>query len=238
MSDDKAKDILDTLVERRQAGELTHERVGRRRVSGPGSERRSRLFQRLGMADPYDPDAEDRPLALGPVALKLTGKREPAPHAKVRPRQTAKDPSDFRPKVAPAPSPKPQARAQGKDQPKAPPPQAGDAAPPPGPSGAPRLPVRPDAEGGPPRPPVPKRPAFATQEKEKRAGRFRLQRTGSSGPKERKVETNRPLVEPVEEAAPEQPKGRGGNNMGLDDLFGFAGEGRLRRPRSSDKEKE
>lgn len=241
MSEKKAKDILDTLPVRRHAGELTHDRVGRRRTEGLGGPRRRKLFERLGVANPYDPDAKDRPLALGPVALKLTDRRQPAPHARVRdpkkPKAASHDPGAFRPNVPSAPKPKATPRPSPKPTPPpaARPPQ--DDKPPPGPKGAPRLPVRPDlaeATGAPApkRPPVPTRPAFATQDK-KQAGRYRLRRTDAHGPKERKLETNTPLVEKAEEVveAPKRTAGPAGNSAGLDDLFGFSGEGRIRRPK-------
>lgn len=242
MSDERAKDVLDSLPSRRRAGDLTHDKVGRRRTEGPGGERRRRLFDRLGVADPYNPDAKEKPLELGPVALKLTGKRQPAPHLKVRdprkPKSTSQNPASFRPNV-PASKPKPKPPPKPTAPPKPPPSQA--AKPPPGPAGAPRLPVRPDLAGdtptaAPKRPPVPTRPAHKTQDKSG-GRRFRLQRTAATGPKERKVEKNKPLVEKTEEvAATPQPKaGPAGNNMGLDDLFGFSGEGRMRRSKKDDE---
>ena len=83
---------------------------------------------------------------------------------------------------------------------------------------------------------MPTRPAHKTQDKSG-GRRFRLQRTAATGPKERKVEKNKPLVEKTEEvAATPQPKaGPAGNNMGLDDLFGFSGEGRMRRSKKDDE---
>jgi hypothetical protein len=246
VSDKKAKDILDTLPVRRRAGELTHDRVGRRRTEGPGGERRRKIFDRLGVADPYNPDAKDRPLALGPVALKLTDRRQPAPHARVRDPKKKKsashDPGAFKPNVPSAPRARPTPRPTPKAPPKpaAAPPPVSDK-PPPGPKGAPRLPVRPDiaeATGAPApaRRAAPTRPAHATQDK-KKAGRYRLRRTDAHGPKERKVENNTsPLVEKTEEAveAPKRTAGPAGNSAGLDDLFGFSGEGRMRRPKKDE----
>ncbi len=228
-------DILDALPKRRRAGDITHQRVGRRGQSGPGSERRRRLFARLGVADPYDPDAKDRPIELGPVALKLTGKRQPAPHAKVREPKGArsKDPSSFKPSIPSSPRPKP--------TPPAKPPAPAPATPAPGRPGAPKLPVRPELDGdsakAPPRPPIPERPAHETQDR-RRAGRFRLQRTDAHGPKERKAAENEPLTEPVTETPPTPPPRRGPRDGGLDDLFGFSGEGRLRRSRKDKEEPE
>jgi len=229
-------DIIDALPQRRRAGEITHERVGRRGRTGPGSERRRRLFDRLGVADPYDPDAKDRPIELGPVALKLTGKREPAPHAKIRPRKSVgeTDPASFRPRVPSSPKPAPRPTPRPKSAPTA----AAPEGPPPGPAGAPRLPVRPQADSdeteSPARPLIPERPASETQDR-RRAGRFRLQRTEAHGPKERKAAEREPLVEPV--AAPSTPPPRRGpRDGGLDDLFGFSGEGRMRQSRKDSEE--
>ncbi|MFT5587760.1 MAG: hypothetical protein ACI9VR_005373, partial [Cognaticolwellia sp.] len=49
--DTKAKDLLrGGMAERKTLGSGILERVGRRAKSGPGSERRSRLFARLGLS--------------------------------------------------------------------------------------------------------------------------------------------------------------------------------------------
>ena len=57
------------------------ERINRRAHGAPGSERRARLFERIGVANPYDADAKERDIALGPVSLQIDQKRAPAPHA-------------------------------------------------------------------------------------------------------------------------------------------------------------
>jgi hypothetical protein len=57
------------------------ERINRRAHGAPGSERRARLFERIGVANPYDADAKERDIALGPVSLQIDQRRAPAPHA-------------------------------------------------------------------------------------------------------------------------------------------------------------
>ncbi|MDP6932423.1 MAG: hypothetical protein QGG40_05875 [Myxococcota bacterium] len=78
----RAKDILAELEPRcsRQGG-LT-ERVGHRGWGRPKVATSRRLFERLGIADPWDPDSRDGPVGLGSVALKLGERRQPAPHAR------------------------------------------------------------------------------------------------------------------------------------------------------------
>lgn len=103
------------------AGERLSQRVNARWNTAPGSERRSRLFARMGRPDPYDPDAKERPISMGSVALKLDGKRQPAPHARPKERRKKQQSGSFAPNVpsapraparkpkAPAPAPAPQA---------------------------------------------------------------------------------------------------------------------------------
>jgi hypothetical protein len=75
-------ELLEALSDRRLAGERTVDRLGGRRWGTVGGARRERLFERIGLNNPWDPDApEELPVSLGPVALKLTERRQPAPHA-------------------------------------------------------------------------------------------------------------------------------------------------------------
>ncbi|MCB9741136.1 MAG: hypothetical protein H6740_00725 [Alphaproteobacteria bacterium] len=90
------------------AGERLSQRVNARWNTAPGSERRSRLFARMGRPDPYDPDAKERPISMGSVALKLDGKRQPAPHARPKERKK-KQQRPPTPNVPAAPRPKPRA---------------------------------------------------------------------------------------------------------------------------------
>lgn len=71
------------------------ERINRRAHGAPGSERRARLFERIGVANPYDADAKERDIALGPVSLQIDQRRAPAPHAlpKAPPSAASKQPN-------------------------------------------------------------------------------------------------------------------------------------------------
>lgn len=231
----RAKDLVrGGLTERKPLGARIQERVGRRAKSGPGSARRSRLFDRLGLADPYDASAKEKPLSIGPVALKLGEKRRVAPHAAVKDpnkkkRQAAKDPvAKWRPKGVPKAKAKPTA-------PKAAPPKA---APRPQAAAAKGALAKPGSSA----PEAPQeelpRPTLGLPPKAKkaRAGRFRMQRTPSSGPKVRAVAPKAappksveqpPAPKPAEPVNRSAPKG----DLGLDDLFGMGGgEGRMRIP--------
>lgn len=250
MSDDtKAKDLLRGGMRAREPiGSRMLDRVGRRRKQGPGSERRSKLFARMGLADPYDPDAKERPLQIGSVGLKLDKKRQPAPHARVKEPRKPKGRPGGKASAGERPQWNPKGIPKAKPKPKPRPKQA-----PPKPSNVPasRVPRRPGtkpppaqalptappevAEGEPPRLGLPPKA-------QKPKGRFRMRRTSTSGPKVRKVEKAQPapVVEtstpeatqpppppkkPVERSAP-----RG--DVGLDDLFGMGGgEGRMRMGR-------
>lgn len=219
--DTKAKDLLrGGMAERKTLGASIQKSVGRRARSGPGSARRSKLFDRLGLADPYDASAKERPLSIGPVALKLGQKRKVAPHLAVKDpnkkkkgqRKAAQDPvAQWRPKGVP------QAKAKPAPRPKA-------VAPKP----------KPSAQAGGPAEEQP-RPTLGLPPKEKKggAGRFRMRRTSSSGPKIRPVAPKVEPKAPPVEAPPEKPVQRSPpkGDMGLDDLFGMGGgEGRMRIP--------
>jgi hypothetical protein len=222
--DTKAKDLLrGGMAERKTLGASIQQRVGRRAKSGPGSARRSKLFDRLGLADPYDASAKERPLSIGPVALKLGQKRKVAPHLAVKDpnkkkqQRAAQDPvAQWRPKGVP------KAKAKPAPRPKAAPPK-------------PKVPQTTQAEA----PPVEEqpRPSLGLPPKEKKpgAGRFRMRRTPSSGPKVRAVAPKSPPPRPDAEAPPpppEKPVNRSApkGDIGLDDLFGMGGEGRMRIP--------
>jgi hypothetical protein len=68
-------------ISEREGMSALAERINRRAHGAPGSERRARLFERIGVANPYDADAKERDIALGPVSLQIDQKRAPAPHA-------------------------------------------------------------------------------------------------------------------------------------------------------------
>jgi hypothetical protein len=226
--DTKAKDLLrGGMAERKTLGAGLLERVGRRAKSGPGSARRSKLFARLGLADPYDASAKERPLSIGPVALKLGQKRRVAPHLAVKDpqkkkRQAAQDPvAQWRPKGVP------NAKAKPAPRPKAAPPKAA--------SMFDRPPQKNQAaeatvEEQP-------RPSLGLPPKEKQGtGRFRMRRTSSSGPKIRPVTPKPQPSRPAAESAPPKPaepvnRSAPRGDLGLDDLFGMGGsEGRMRIP--------
>ena len=225
--DTKAKDLLrGGMAERKTLGAGIRERVGRRAKTGPGSARRSKLFARLGLADPYDASAKERPLSIGPVGLKLGQKRKVAPHLSVKDpqkkkRQAAQDPvAQWRPKGVPNAKPKPTPR------PKAAPPKAASMFDrPPQQSQTAESPVEEQA-----------RPSLGLPPKEKKgSGRFRMQRTSSSGPRIRPVAA-KPPPKPVAETPPPKPaepvnRSAPRGDLGLDDLFGMGGsEGRMRIP--------
>lgn len=225
----RAKDLLRGGLEHREPlGARIQARVGRRAKTGPGSARRSRLFDRLGLADPYDASAKERPLSIGPVALKLGEKRRVAPHARVKDpnkkkrQAAAKDPvAKWRPKGVPKAKPKAAPR------PKAPLSKAP----------APKPPVSAQAAPETPQEELP-RPSLGLPPKAKkaRAGRFRMQRTPSSGPKVRAVAPKAPPPKAAAESPPPKPaepvnRSAPKGDLGLDDLFGMGGgEGRMRIP--------
>lgn len=77
----RARDLVRRReIEPRERRSVVGDRLNDRARRGPGSERRARLFDRLGVANPYDQDAKDKGLALGDVAIAQE-KRQPAPHA-------------------------------------------------------------------------------------------------------------------------------------------------------------
>ncbi len=275
MADDtKAKDLLRAreIPVREPLGQTIQERVGRRRSEAPGSQRRSRMFARLGLADPYDPDATERPIKLGSVGLKLTERRKPAPHARVKDNRPSK-PATQAPAQARRPSPKPAS---------------------PAPTQAPPAPTRPSGKGSTkkktgvgeipdnlppairrrleaqkaqqlvsefkrpvaPRPPPAKPPPAEAAEpgrlpaslrpggssKKGRSPRVRMSRTARTGaptvrelppPEETVVEAQAPEPPPPERVERSPPPGA---NVGLDDLFGFANEGRMRLGRRTKKD--
>lgn len=234
----KARQVLSQLEPRVPVGDRTARRVGRR-----GFERAaivscsSRIFERYDLADPWNPrqDGEGESVRLGPVALKLTHRRQPAPHARVREPAAEKKPRNpadrFRPRGVPD-------AASGASSPPGPSaPRSGDS----GPAGKPRPGSSPKddlEERRVPRPPPP--PRFTPRHR--RSGRFRLEPTATTSPR---VEDAPPqVVEVAEPAEPEPPAepldrspGPGGGELGLDDLFGGASTamGRDRRLSGSRK---
>ncbi len=223
----RARDCLEELPPRRAAGEDLLDRVGARARSGP---RWARVFERLGVPDPYDAYAEDQPLGLGPVGVKLADRRRPAPHARPpkdpnakvteRPKQPQGRPKPVRLAEAPKPPPKP--------PPPAPKPAAPEPAAPPKAESQPvgANPGDPVGDGPPelvrevPILPGPHRAAPKTivrpEEEEQAVGAESVQRADTD--------------EPVVERAPPGP------DLGLDDLFGFSGGGRMKTKKAGDEE--
>ena len=239
MADDtKAKEILKELPQRKPLGERLLERVGARKDDAPGAARRRRLFARLGLPDPYDPKAKDTGTGLGPVSLKLSERRRPAPHARVKDpssRQATSSPGSFKPKGIPSAPTKP------------PPKSAAEVAK----DYAKRQASKPKAEGEDVDPLIQRRleaqrqaqeALQARREAEAQAkaeggrgsrGRFRMRRTEATGPKSRPIEKppEKPAEKKAEEPSPPPPRrAPPGPPGGLDDLFGFADEGRVRLP--------
>ncbi len=234
--DDKAKDVLATLTPRKLLGERLLERVGARRDDAPGAARRRRLFARLGLPDPYEPKASSDPgPGLGPVSLKLSERRRPAPHSRVRdPNRKREGAGSFKPsgvpKAPPKPPPKPAAAAK---------PAPSEPAPAIDPAIQRRLEAQKKAQEA-----VEERGRVEAEERKStgtrgQGGRFRMRRTSATGPKSRPVETP---PEETPEAAPEAPpkppirRTPPGPAAGPDDLFGFADEGRIRIPRKKKDE--
>lgn len=256
MSDDKkAKDVLEELPTRPRLGERLLQRVGARRDDAPGAARRRKLFARLGLPDPYEPRAkESRGPGLGPVSLKLSERRRPAPHSRVKdPKATKPEgPGSFKPKGIPSKPSKPKAQSAAAAAKRAPPKA-------PIPDIDPAIQRKLDAQRGmqrqpeeknvaaPPPPPVeggpPSEAELAARSKrpKRKGGRFRMRRTSATGP------TSRPVPPPPDETAPateteaeppKPPRAPARPAAGLDDLFGFANEGRMRIPRGDKKKEE
>ncbi|GEM_PF-6431057 len=234
--DRKARDCLDELTPRRAAGEGLLDRVGGRARTSP---RWARVFERLGVPDPYDADAPDLSPGLGPVGVKLADRRRPAPHSRLpkhhespeppRPKQPEGRPQAVRlaqpPKpAAPEPPPPPT-----KPAPRALVPNPGDPA-----GDEPVLPERPRE--------VPILPTPHMAKKRSSSGRVRLgPRARTTGPRIKEVPKPVEAVvgaESVDAAPKEEPvvqRAPPGPDLGLDDLFGFSGGGgRLKRKKDDD----
>jgi hypothetical protein len=239
--DRRAKDCLADFKPRRVAGEGLLDRVVMRAKKGP---RWARVFDRLGLPDPYDCDAEEQPLGLGPVGIKLVDRRRPAPHA--RPPQDKESKSNLSKPQQPQQPQQPQGRPKPvrlAQPPKPVPPKAPDLAEPPAPL------ANVDANPGDPIQPgevVPVRsrelppivPGPNVPRPKSRFGRVRLSpRADTSGPRIKEIKPQVDVLgaDSVEQAVSEEPEVRRappGPDMGLDDLFGFSGGGgRLRTPK-------
>jgi len=239
-SDERAgSELLEALSARTRAGERIARRLGERRWGTVGGARREKLFERLGLANPWDPDAPtEPPVAMGPVALKLTDRRQPAPHAKPPSRTSEKkkkemSPSDFRPKGIPKAPKKPAPRAA-----------APKPAPPPPIAELPQAEVESPDELADRMPPLPEKPSGRSK-----TGRVRMApRTRARAPVFKAKPSEPDATEgsevapevPAVPAAPEPPPVRRepppGGNMGLDDLFGFsAGPTRVKIQRQKKK---
>lgn len=220
--DERAKDILKDQPHRPTLGERLSRRVGARRFErAPIVSCTGKLFARYELADPWDPDSADRPLALGPVAMKFEERRQPAPHARVKePKKKGADrPAWTPPKGIPdarSSKPKPAAAAARSPAPaRADKPQA----------------AAPAAKDQPrPMPPVAPPPKIGKAAKKSASGRFRMRPTSTSGPRVRQVQrvVEAPAADRDDSPAsspdppPRQPQS-------LDDLFGAMGGGRDKR---------
>lgn len=215
---------------RRVVGEGLVARMEQRKFTAPGSDRRARLFDKLGLANPWDTRDTPREIQLGPVALKMDGRRTPAPHASV---------PDRKKKAAEAQAKRPEFNPRGVPRAKPTPPPRPKAKPPPPPPSADGTPPADGAEVADAPPPRLGLPPKAN--KGKRPGRVRMRRTVAHGPKERKVPVAKTPDQAAVEAAPppSPPERHLPGSGGLDDLFGFSGgadEGRMRLGRRSKKD--
>ena len=243
----RARDCLDQLPVRRAAGEDLLDRVRSRVRNGP---RWARVFERLGVPDPYDDEADDQPLGLGPVGVKLADRRRPAPHARppkgkenplsTAPRQPEGRPSALR--LAEAPKP-----AAAEPVSTASPPPASAAASPAVKAPPARSPADPALEPSSPieePPEVPSLPLPPGAKSRSRSGRVRLApRAVSTGPRVKEIPRPSEVLgeDSVEKVEPETPpieRAPPGPDMGLDDLFGFSGGGGRMKTPKSDKKKE
>jgi hypothetical protein len=220
-ADERAKDVLGQQPTRDTPGERLCRRIGARRFErAPIVSCTGKIFARYELADPWEPDSADRPLSLGPVAMRFEERRQPAPHAKVKqakkkseapawtPPKGIPDARTATPKPTPRPAPRPAA-----------------------PAGA----VKPPVQQGPvteplPLPPVAPPPRGVEASKKASSGRFRMRPTSTSGPRvrsvQRSVEANTAEESPAPPSSPEPPPRQ---PQSLDDLFGSMGGGRDKR---------
>ncbi len=77
-ADARAKDALDTFKVRAVVGHRLSLRIGARAWKAPRFAASTKLFARIGIANPWDPDSKDTGIGLGDVALPQP--RQPAPH--------------------------------------------------------------------------------------------------------------------------------------------------------------
>jgi hypothetical protein len=225
-TDLRAREVLGEGPPRRVVGQRLAERIGARRWErAPVVCCSERIFERCELADPWDPAASDRPIAVGPVGMRFEERRQPAPHARVK--ESSKPPSPQQawtpPKGIPQAAPKPAAAKPAAQRPTAPAsagkPAAAGTPDPADPAASRSLPpVKPPPGGGKPS-----------------SGRFRMRSTSSTGPKVRSIpvvaappapepsETEAPAAAPEPEAAPTAPPPKPA--QGLDDLFGSLGQG-------------
>ncbi len=212
--DARAKDILGERPVRAPLGDRLSQRVGVRRWErAPIVSCTGKLFARYDLADPWDPDGQDRPVNLGPVGMRFEEMRQPAPHATVKESKPKTDKPAWTP-----PKGILDARAATPAKPAVPAPKAKRAAPqPPRPA--------PEAAAPAPLPPLAPPPRGKIQ-KNHSSGRFRMRPTSSSGPKVRQVPK---VVEQregsVSERQPEPPATPPPAPQSLDDLFGSLGAG-------------
>ncbi len=222
-TDELAKDILKDQPSRRAAGERLSSRIaGRRYERAPIVSCSGRLFERCDLADPWEPDSTDRPLALGPVGMRFEERRQPAPHAKVKePPKKPERPAWTPPKGVSAAPAKP--KSEPTPAPVRPPPPAAVA-------------EAPKADPEPPRglPPLPQKTHSST------SGRFRMRPSSpSTAPKVRRIQRVHEAVEgEPPRPEPEAPPQRSGppKPQSLDDLFGNLGGRDKRVGRKKDQE--
>ena len=198
----------------------------------------SAIFERCHVADPFDPDAEERPIRLGPVGIE--NKRKVAPHASPprRGERSRKSPAEqFNPRGIPDASTSRSSRPKTPVDPlrahRPPPnesmarkreiPQAGrDRLPPTSREEAEALIARSRAGAAPARP-APPAPVPASDEEAEARPKKRARPTTASAPIVRDVPTEAAQTDsapPPDEPAPPIPRHR--KPMDLDDLFGGA----------------
>ncbi len=228
--DTLARDVVLESEVRAVLGERLARRIAARRWErAPIVHCSARIYRRYDLADPWDVEAEDRPLALGPVGMKFEERRQPAPHAKVRDVSKPGRPTWTPPTGIPdAPRKRKEDKSAPKPaQPAAPQPRVAPTPPPPPQTGL-------EPESGLQADPS---PAHSPAGRSRRAssGRFRMRPTSTSGPRIRKVPQvapPRPLEASQSQAAePELDRSpQPAQPASLDDLFGgFAMGGRDKR---------
>ena len=114
-ADLKAKDILSQLPVRRVVGDRTRVRVGGRAWAAPPFAKGRKIFAKLGIPDPWEPDAPaGGSPELGSIALPTH--REPKPH--LMPKEQGKPSAPKLPNIPGMPPPQPKEAAAGRPAPR------------------------------------------------------------------------------------------------------------------------